>query len=95
MAIFSENLDFVFAYNGSDPTQPWPTDEVVNMFIFDEPAEPVDCLGFGNNVTFPTETPNDTPTAMPQETGSSAFNNVGYSSGTALMLAGFMMALFW
>lgn len=67
------------------------------MFIFEEPAEPVDCLMAGNVTEPTTGAPAATPTAAPlveTETDSSAFNVGYYSSGTALMFAGFVTALF-
>lgn len=79
IAIFSEMLDFAMAFNGSNPAQPWPTDELVDLFIKEDPSDPVNCSAYYPSLV---------------ETGSSSSSfGVGYSVGTALMIAGFVATL--
>lgn len=83
IATFSEQLDFLIAYNGSDPTQPWPTDDLVKLFVFEEPTEPVDCVA---------DYPTDLVGASSNDATSNAYN-VGYTIGPVLLLAGLMLKM--
>lgn len=78
IATFSEQLDFVIAYNGSDPAQPWPTDKLVNLFVFEEPSELVDC-----GADYP-----------PDSSASSDAFRFDYAIGLALLLAGLLAKMF-